>query len=143
MDALKARGYSVKDSEARFGAVGLNKSECLQIVNHAPESVVELHTLVEELSERFYDDQVEDMLGLVQTYIPSAPAFGEIEAANGEADPMSNGMEQFAQDGAFDHDGTGADEEGAYYGEDAVMDEDEFVNEGYGERGVEDAEPDD
>ncbi len=73
LDELKARGYSINDSEAKRGALGLNRSERLQIVNHAPQSVVELHTLVEELEERFHPHQIEELISLVQTYLPIHP----------------------------------------------------------------------
>ncbi|KAN0063281.1 hypothetical protein ACQY0O_004445 [Thecaphora frezii] len=172
LDALKSHGYSVTDSEARRGALGLNKSERLQIVNHAPSSVVELHTLVEELSERFYDNQVEDILNLVQTYIPSSSSHTNAyaEGGQGAAGTMANGLgqetalgEAMAPNG-YGHEETAAtqlgegDEHGLavapadddeYQGQDddyevdADMDDDEFVNEGYGVAGVEDAEPED
>lgn len=73
LDELKARGYSMNDSEARRGGMGLNRSERLQIVNHAPQSVVELHTLVEELEERFHETQIEEIILLVQKYFPIQP----------------------------------------------------------------------
>ncbi|SOV04350.1 related to RPC17 - RNA polymerase III subunit C17 [Ustilago sp. UG-2017a] len=74
LDELKARGYSVTDSKAKRDSLGLNRSERLQIVNHAPQSVVELHTLVEELEERFHPHQIEELIALVQTYLPIHPS---------------------------------------------------------------------
>lgn len=71
-DALKQSGFSVTDAESRRGALGLNKSERLQIVNHAPQSVVELHTLVEELQDRFQPEQIDQLLALIQMHLPVA-----------------------------------------------------------------------
>ena len=42
---LYDRGYVVPDANILEGAVGLTKAERLQLVNHAPASVVELHTV--------------------------------------------------------------------------------------------------
>ena len=87
LDELKARGYSVTDSEAKRDSLGLNRSERLQIVNHAPQSVVELHTLVEELEERFHPHQIEELIALVQTYLPIHPsAQVNADAAEGPQD---------------------------------------------------------
>ncbi|KAJ1028707.1 hypothetical protein NDA16_001873 [Ustilago loliicola] len=87
LDELKSRGYSVNDSEAKRGALGLNRSERLQIVNHAPQSVVELHTLVEELEERFHPHQIEELIALVQNYLPIRPTSGvNAYAAEGAQD---------------------------------------------------------
>lgn len=42
---LQDRGYVVPDADILEGVVGLTKAERLQLVNHAPVSVVELHTV--------------------------------------------------------------------------------------------------
>ncbi|EPQ26570.1 uncharacterized protein PFL1_05891 [Pseudozyma flocculosa PF-1] len=176
LDALKSKGYSISDSEARRGGLGLNKSERLQIVNHSPSSVVELHTLVEELSERFYDWQIDDIVQLVQSYIPASSSAGVNAYAEGNEDAEAMavnglGQETAAEDEAmaangYDHQPTAATQLGEggdgglavvpghdeelegqdddYEIDPAVeMDDDEFVNEGYGAVGVEDAEPED
>ncbi|SPO24769.1 related to RPC17 - RNA polymerase III subunit C17 [Ustilago trichophora] len=175
LDELKARGYSINDSEARRGALGLNRSERLQIVNHAPQSVVELHTLVEELEERFHPHQIEELISLVQTYLPihSTSDVNEYAAEGAQDDPAA--INRAAHDAAADgttqisqftgqvaaaadlgESGSGglaqvpeldAEREAADldYEEDpdVEMDEDDFVHEGLGGGGVEEADPDD
>lgn len=42
---LQERGYVAPDADILEGTVGLTKAERLQLVNHAPASVVELHTV--------------------------------------------------------------------------------------------------
>ncbi|EST07561.1 RNA polymerase II, Rpb4 [Kalmanozyma brasiliensis GHG001] len=175
LDELKARGYSINDSEARRGALGLNRSERLQIVNHAPQSIVELHTLVEELEERFHPHQIEELISLVQTYLPIYPTTevnayaaegaqdnpaaivdathdsnpehpaqiseftGQVAAAADLGGSKEGGLAQVPQpdperqvaDLAYEED------------PDVEMDEDDFVHEGLGGMGVEEADPDD
>lgn len=175
LDELKARGYSIHDSEAKRGGLGLNRSERLQIVNHAPQSVVELHTLVEELEERFHPHQIEELIALVQTYLPIHPSadVNAYAAKGAQDDPAAvNGIvdESFAEApaqmsqftgqvaAAADLDGTDqqnlsnsrepdAERQAADldYEEDpdVEMDEDDFVHEGGGVIGVEDADADD
>ena len=43
-------------------------------MNHAPSSVVELHTLVEELGQRMNDDQIAEILQCVTTNLPITDA---------------------------------------------------------------------
>ncbi len=174
LDELKARGYSINDSEARRGALGLNRSERLQIVNHAPQSIVELHTLVEELEERFHPHQIEESHSLVQTYLPvyqhrsqrirSEGARDDPTAIGGAADDSlaqpSAQISQFTGQVEAAADLGGSDKSGlahvpqpdperqaadlAYEEDpDVEMDEDDFVHEGLGGGGVEEADPDD
>ncbi|TKY86743.1 hypothetical protein EX895_004383 [Sporisorium graminicola] len=175
LDQLKVRGYSINDSEARRGALGLNRSERLQIVNHAPQSVVELHTLVEELEERFHPHQIEELISLVQTYLPIHPTteVNAYAAEGAQDDPaFINGaahrshveapaqISQFTGQVAAAADLGGSDQQGlahvpgpdaeqqaadVEYEEDpeAEMEEDDFVHEGLGGGGVEDADLDD
>ncbi|WFD19392.1 hypothetical protein MCAP1_001622 [Malassezia caprae] len=64
------RGYVVPDTNILEGAVGLTKAERLQLVNHAPASVVELHTIIEELGQRMSDEQIEDILRCISSCLP-------------------------------------------------------------------------
>ncbi|PWN18781.1 hypothetical protein BCV69DRAFT_233772, partial [Microstroma glucosiphilum] len=68
--ALKAAGF-IGDEILPDRA--LTKAERLQLVNNAPRSLVELHTLVEELGERFTESQIEELMNLVATHIPIPP----------------------------------------------------------------------
>lgn len=45
LDDLAARGYVIPDERILAGEPGLTKTERLQLVNHAPSSVIELHTV--------------------------------------------------------------------------------------------------
>ncbi|PWN46927.1 hypothetical protein IE53DRAFT_390933 [Violaceomyces palustris] len=91
-EELRSRGYSATESETRKGSTALSKAERLQIVNHAPNSIVELHTLVEELSERFYHDQVEEILSIVRKHLPCDSADPDLQAADlPTTDPDPNG----------------------------------------------------
>ncbi|SNX83309.1 related to RPC17 - RNA polymerase III subunit C17 [Melanopsichium pennsylvanicum] len=175
LDELRVRGYSITDSEAKRGALGLNRSERLQIVNHAPQSVVELHTLVEELEERFHPHQIQEIISLVQTYLPIHPTTevntyaaqgaqddpgaingaahlanaeapehisqftGELEAAAELGGSNSGGLARVPEDGA-EREAANLDYE---EDPDVEMDEDDFVHEGLGGGGVEEAEADD
>ncbi|GAC96390.1 hypothetical protein PHSY_003970 [Pseudozyma hubeiensis SY62] len=175
LDELKARGYSINDSEARRGALGLNRSERLQIVNHAPQSMVELHTLVEELEERFHPHQIQELISLVQTYLPIHPSnqvnayaaqgaqhdSAAINGAKNDVLPDTPAqISQFTGQVAAAADLGDSDQQGlAHVPEpdaerqaadldyeedpDVEMDEDDFVHEGLGGAGVEDADADD
>ncbi|PWZ00680.1 hypothetical protein BCV70DRAFT_199948 [Testicularia cyperi] len=177
LEALQQRGYSVTDAESRRGALGLNKSERLQIVNNAPQSIVELHTLVEELQERFHPHQIDEIVCLVQTHLPiNSDGLGNEYAEQGaqtlayeeSGGPTDEGVSAAAvkpaqrseftgqtaaaaelgvsQEGGLAH-VPGPDPEHQVadieYEEDAMDDDDVFVNEGFGEVGVEHEDPDD
>lgn len=45
LDDLAAQGFAPPDAQCLQGVPGLTKAERLQLVNHAPASVVELHTV--------------------------------------------------------------------------------------------------
>ena len=74
LDDLNARGYVIPDDRVLAGEPGLTKTERLQLVNHAPSSVVELHTLAEELGQRMSDDQIAEILQCVTTNLPITDA---------------------------------------------------------------------
>ncbi|KAJ3031762.1 UNVERIFIED_CONTAM: hypothetical protein HDU68_000049 [Siphonaria sp. JEL0065] len=60
-------------------ALGLMKAEILMIVNNCPSSHVELYLMVEELGDRYSEDDVEKMLALIQEYVgaPQGQSSGE------------------------------------------------------------------
>ena len=61
-DAIKKFMTEIKDFE-------LTKSEKLMILNHCPQSEVELHLLVEEIDERLNEDQREKIVQLVAKHL--------------------------------------------------------------------------
>ena len=70
LQALDQKGHVKPDARILEGEPGLTKGERLQLVNHAPASIVELHTLIEELGQRMSDDQIADILDCVVTHLP-------------------------------------------------------------------------
>ena len=70
LDDLQKRGYVIPDERILADEPGLTKTERLQLVNHAPSSVVELHTLVEELGQRMNDDQINEIIQCVTAHLP-------------------------------------------------------------------------
>ena len=48
---------------------GLTDSETLQILNHMPKEVVDIHLLIEDLPNRFSDEQQEELLKVIAKYI--------------------------------------------------------------------------
>ncbi|GAA5988128.1 hypothetical protein JCM10908_002074 [Rhodotorula pacifica] len=63
----------------------LTKSERLQIVNLAPQTLVELHVCIEDLAERYSDEQQEALLDLVRSHLgtaaPETATLPEVAAA--------------------------------------------------------------
>lgn len=82
----------------------LTKAERLQIINHVPRSIVELHTLVEEITVRFTDLQVDELLSLCHTYLKIPPTEDEIlMAKSGAQDGDDHGDDgTAAQDSAME-----------------------------------------
>lgn len=119
----------------------LTKAERLQLVNNAPRSLVELHTLVEELGERFTESQIEELLTLVATHIPIPPTEDEVAAGAGQSleAGYEDGGEAGAADGADGHEPGnglfigGAEDDSQYvYDEQAEVgegeDDDDYIN---------------
>ncbi|CAI8002800.1 DNA-directed RNA polymerase III subunit RPC9, partial [Geodia barretti] len=48
----------------------LTKAEKLQLVNLRPMSQVELQLIIEEIDERFSDNKIEEILGIVSSELP-------------------------------------------------------------------------
>ncbi|WFD46647.1 hypothetical protein GLX27_001284 [Malassezia furfur] len=86
LKAVEEKGYAPSDAKILQGTPGLTKAERLQLVNHAPMSVVELHTLVEELGQRMSDEQIDDILQCVMTHLPAPQA--QVEPLEVEAQPV-------------------------------------------------------
>lgn len=114
----------------------LTKAERLQLVNNAPRSLVELHTLVEELGERFTESQIEELMNLVATHIPIPPTEDEVAGGAGQMNEAAYEDESGAAAEA------GADESGAGNGLfiGGAEDDSQYV---YDEQGVGEGEDDD
>ncbi|KAI9352109.1 RNA polymerase II [Obelidium mucronatum] len=52
--------------------MGLMKAEVLMILNNCPSSHVELYLMIEELGDRFNEEQVEEMLAIIQEHVQAA-----------------------------------------------------------------------
>lgn len=61
----------------------LEKAEVLQLINLAPRSVPVLFNTIEECEQRFTDEQIDEILGLCETYLGFEPV-PEVEAQEGE-----------------------------------------------------------
>ncbi|KAJ1303326.1 hypothetical protein OPQ81_011522 [Rhizoctonia solani] len=90
---------AIRNLTRSLGKFALTKSEKLQIVNLAPRQLVELYVIVENLEERFTDDELTEMLQLVEQSFLIAPTFalqtGQTTRtrviANKEANPHVDG----------------------------------------------------
>lgn len=56
----------------------LEKAELLMMVNSRPSSIAELDCIVEEMDTRFSEDESQEMLEIVKTNLPPAPAEGTL-----------------------------------------------------------------
>ncbi|KAJ2784166.1 hypothetical protein H4R18_001293 [Coemansia javaensis] len=63
-------GKQIAALKSQLAGMELTKAELLQIVNLRPKSLVELHLITEECSDRFSGDALEQMLGLIQRALP-------------------------------------------------------------------------
>ena len=60
---------SVRTFMKEMSRFNLTQSEKLMILNHCPETAVEIHLFVEESEERLSEDQAEEILRLVKTIL--------------------------------------------------------------------------
>ncbi|PKI85078.1 hypothetical protein MVES_001136 [Malassezia vespertilionis] len=120
LDTLAEQGFVPPDARILRGERGLTKGERLQLVNHAPTSV-----LVEELGERFSDAQIEQILALVRHYFPPpAPTSNFVAKQDGVQDNVQDGVQDtLIQDTAIPAQTAPLDETQAYMDEDAFPEE--------------------
>lgn len=64
---------AVRDCLRELLPVKLATAELLQVVNHRPETDVDLRILIEECDERLNDEQIQEILEIVARHLP-APA---------------------------------------------------------------------
>ena len=113
LDDLKNRGYAIPDERVLTDEPGLTKIERLQLVNHAPSSVVELHTLVEELGQRMNDDQINEIIQCVIANLP-LPDASNTDASSIPMEHTPHTIQDTSMAQAIDIHDTDMDEEDAF-----------------------------
>jgi len=76
----------------------LEKIEKLQIKNSAPYSLVNLYAIVEECDQRFNEQEIEEILGIVQTHFPQQEEEGEFEAEEEEVEVVVQDEDQVMEE---------------------------------------------
>jgi len=78
---------------------GLTHGETLQILNHMPSELVELHLIIEDLPNRMSDERQEELLKLIATHAGRDPAQGKKSGEDGaEAKEKDADMEEVEGD---------------------------------------------
>ena len=102
-------GNSSVEHQIRDG-YGLTDGETLQILNHMPSELVELHLIIEDLPSRMSDERQEELLQLIGTY--AGRDVNQDEEAMEEDDAAQQGEgEEDVEEGDEEVLGTISDEE--------------------------------
>jgi DNA-directed RNA polymerase subunit F len=64
--AKKQRGEGIRKSMEKMKALGINKTEALQIVNLMPTTPVELYLIISNIEERLAEGQVGELLECIK-----------------------------------------------------------------------------
>ncbi|ELU38260.1 RNA polymerase rpb4 domain-containing protein [Rhizoctonia solani AG-1 IA] len=82
---------AIRNLTRSLGKFSLTKSEKLQIVNLAPRQLVELYVIVENLEDRFSDEELTEMLQLVEQSFLIAPVSALEENQTAQAPVVERG----------------------------------------------------
>ena len=64
----KSKNGGKNESDSADNGYGLTDGEMLQIINHMPTELVELHLIIDDLPSRMSDERQEELLQLIATY---------------------------------------------------------------------------
>ncbi|KDN40692.1 hypothetical protein K437DRAFT_258557 [Tilletiaria anomala UBC 951] len=130
LDELKAAGFTAPPGPRGRRRGMLTKAEQLQILNHSPQTPVELYTMVDGMEERLEEQDIETLLGIILRCLPPpASPYEEMLVSDAAAQDAQQRAATAAELAALD-DEDEAMNAAAQYDQSIVADGDEFIHEG-------------